>query len=98
MLIFKIIFTRQLSERMSLGSLIFQGFNCEFWVILACVTNDYALKQHALIRGLQLDISLALSWAYLGKVMVVFFSLNQKLGGVMSRLLCFTALHKTKRT
>ncbi|PKU77719.1 tetratricopeptide repeat protein SKI3 [Dendrobium catenatum] len=60
--------TRQLSERMSLGSLMFEGVNCDFWVILACVTNDYALKQHALIRGLQLDNSLAVSWAYLGKL------------------------------
>ncbi|PKA60385.1 putative UDP-N-acetylglucosamine--peptide N-acetylglucosaminyltransferase SEC [Apostasia shenzhenica] len=59
---------RHLPERMSLGSLISEGVNSEYWIILACVTNDYALKQHALVRGLQLDFSSAISWAYLGKL------------------------------
>ncbi|KAG0448733.1 hypothetical protein HPP92_027700 [Vanilla planifolia] len=59
---------RQLAERMCLGSLIREGSNVEFWVVLSCMANDYSLKQHALIRGLQLDSSFAVSWAYLGKL------------------------------
>ncbi|KAK8926501.1 hypothetical protein KSP39_PZI018220 [Platanthera zijinensis] len=62
--------TQQLSERMSLGSLIFEGINVDFWIILACITKDHALKQHALIRSLQLDTSSAVSWAYLGKLYI----------------------------
>ena len=31
------------------------------------------LKQHALVRGLQLDVSLAFAWAHLGKVLTHVF-------------------------
>lgn len=58
----------QLPERMSMGGLMLEGVNNEFWVILGCLSNNYALKQHALIRGLQLDVSLSIAWAYLGKL------------------------------
>ncbi|XP_020253519.1 LOW QUALITY PROTEIN: tetratricopeptide repeat protein SKI3-like [Asparagus officinalis] len=58
----------QIPERMSMGSLLLEGVNCESWVILSCLSKDPALKQHALIRGLQLDASLSIAWAYLGKM------------------------------
>ncbi|XP_008799156.2 tetratricopeptide repeat protein SKI3 isoform X2 [Phoenix dactylifera] len=58
----------QLAERMSLGALILEGSNKDFWVILGCLSTNHALKQHALIRGLQLDMSLSAAWAYLGKL------------------------------
>ncbi|KAJ8772613.1 hypothetical protein K2173_027790 [Erythroxylum novogranatense] len=58
----------QLSEKMALGSLLLEGENHEFWVALGCLSGYSALKQHALIRGLQLDVSLAFAWAYLGKL------------------------------
>lgn len=54
---------------MCLGSLLLEGENSEYWVALGCLSNHNVLRQHALIRGLQLDISLAVSWAFLGKVM-----------------------------
>lgn len=54
---------------MALGALLLEGDNCEFWVALGCLSGHNALKQHALIRGLQLDVSLAMGWAYLGKVL-----------------------------
>ena len=63
-----IVFTRQLSEKMVLGALLLEGDNYEFWVVLGCLSGYNALRQHALIRGLQLDVSLAVAWAYLGKV------------------------------
>ena len=44
---------------MALGALLLKGDNYEFWVALGCLFDHNALKQHALIRGLQLDISLA---------------------------------------
>ncbi|KAK4406561.1 Tetratricopeptide repeat protein SKI3 [Sesamum angolense] len=53
---------------MCLGGLLLEGYNDEFWVALGCLSDHTALKQHALIRGLQLDVSLAVAWAYLGKV------------------------------
>lgn len=56
---------------MSLGALILEGGNKDFWVILGCLSTNHALKQHALIRGLQLDMSLSVAWAYLGKVMII---------------------------
>ncbi|GAB2271736.1 hypothetical protein Dimus_006566 [Dionaea muscipula] len=59
---------RQLPEKMSLGSLLLEGNNHEFWVSLGCLSGHKALKQHAFIRGLQLDVSLAVAWAYLGKL------------------------------
>ncbi|XP_064982269.1 tetratricopeptide repeat protein SKI3-like isoform X2 [Musa acuminata AAA Group] len=56
----------QLPERMALGGLLLEGVNKEFWVLLGCLASSDALKQHALIRALQLDVSLSSSWAYLG--------------------------------
>lgn len=53
---------------MALGALFLEGDNCQFWVTLGCLSNYNGLKQHALIRGLQLDVSLADAWAHLGKV------------------------------
>ncbi|KAK9103609.1 hypothetical protein Sjap_020863 [Stephania japonica] len=58
----------QLPEKMSLGGLLIEGMNTEFWVALGCLSSNSALKQHALIRALQLDVSLAVAWAYLGKL------------------------------
>ncbi|OMP02501.1 Tetratricopeptide TPR-1 [Corchorus capsularis] len=57
----------QLPEKMTLGALALEGDNCDFWVALGCLSQCNALKQHALIRGLQLEASLANAWAYLGK-------------------------------
>jgi superkiller protein 3 len=57
---------------MALGALLLEGDNNEFWVALGCLSDHNALKQHALIRGLQLDVSLAVGWAYLGKVLSLF--------------------------
>lgn len=51
-----------------MAALLLESYNYEFWVALGYVSNHKALKQHALIRGLQLNVSLAISWAYLGKV------------------------------
>ncbi|KAG8386967.1 hypothetical protein BUALT_Bualt03G0203700 [Buddleja alternifolia] len=56
------------AEKMCVGGILLEGYNHEFWVALGCLSDDTALKQHALIRGLQLDVSLAVAWAYLGKV------------------------------
>lgn len=53
---------------MCLGGILLEGYNHEFWVALGCLSDHNALQQHALIRGLQLDLSLAVAWAYLGKV------------------------------
>ncbi|XP_010270637.1 PREDICTED: tetratricopeptide repeat protein SKI3 [Nelumbo nucifera] len=58
----------QLPEKMSLGGLLLEGDNDDFWVSLGCLSDNNALKQHALVRGLQLDVSLAVAWAYLGKL------------------------------
>ncbi|KAF8014969.1 hypothetical protein BT93_H0690 [Corymbia citriodora subsp. variegata] len=58
----------QLPEKMALGALLLEGDNHEFWVALGCLSDNHALKQHCLIRALQLDVSLAIAWAYLGKV------------------------------
>lgn len=54
---------------MALGALSLEGDNYDFWVALGCLSNYNALKQHAFIRGLQLDVSSAVAWAYLGKVL-----------------------------
>lgn len=54
---------------MSLGALLLEVDNCDHWVTFGCLSDQYALRQHALIRGLQLDVSLAVAWAHLGKVM-----------------------------
>lgn len=53
---------------MILGGLLLESFNNEFWVALGCLSHRVELKQHAFIRSLQLDVSLAVAWAYLGKV------------------------------
>ncbi|GAU29535.1 hypothetical protein TSUD_115580 [Trifolium subterraneum] len=58
---------RQLAEKMSIGALLLEGDNYEFWVALGCLSDHNALNQHALIRGLQLNVSLAVAWGYLGK-------------------------------
>ncbi|XP_022764076.1 tetratricopeptide repeat protein SKI3 isoform X3 [Durio zibethinus] len=60
--------TWQLSEKMTLGALLIESDNFEFWVALGCLSECNALKQHAFIRGLQLDVSIANAWAYLGKL------------------------------
>ncbi|GFP89520.1 tetratricopeptide repeat protein 37 [Phtheirospermum japonicum] len=57
-----------LAEKMCLGGILLEGYNDEFWVALGCLSDREALKQHAFIRGLQLDVSLAVAWAYLGKL------------------------------
>ncbi|CAN4093790.1 unnamed protein product [Withania somnifera] len=57
-----------LSEKMCLGGLLLEGCNSEFWVALGCLSDHSALKQHAFIRALQLDVSLAVAWAHLGKL------------------------------
>ncbi|XP_058778563.1 tetratricopeptide repeat protein SKI3-like isoform X1 [Vicia villosa] len=59
---------RQLAEKMSIGALLLEGHNYEFWVALGCLSNHNELNQHALIRGLQLNVSLAVAWGYLGKL------------------------------
>ncbi|PWA55302.1 tetratricopeptide repeat (TPR)-like superfamily protein [Artemisia annua] len=58
----------QLPEKLILGGLLLEGFNHEFWVALGCLSHHLELKQHAFIRSLQLDVSLAVAWAYLGKL------------------------------
>lgn len=55
------------SEKMCIGGLLLDCGNEEFWVALGCLSHDSALKQHALIRGLQLNVTLAIAWAHLGK-------------------------------
>ncbi|KAM7521358.1 hypothetical protein LguiB_020320 [Lonicera macranthoides] len=59
---------RRLPEKMSMGGLLLEGCNNEFWVALGCLSIDTSLKQHAFIRSLQLDVSLAVAWAFLGKL------------------------------
>lgn len=59
---------RQLQEKMALGGLMLEPSNKDYWVILGCISSNYALKQHSIIRALQLDVALAEAWAYLGKV------------------------------
>uniref|UniRef100_A0A7C9E7T7 UDP-N-acetylglucosamine--peptide N-acetylglucosaminyltransferase SPINDLY n=1 Tax=Opuntia streptacantha TaxID=393608 RepID=A0A7C9E7T7_OPUST len=58
----------KLSEKMLLGSLSLEADNFEFWIALGCLSGHKALRQHAFIRALQLDVSLASAWAYLGKL------------------------------
>ncbi|XP_076922571.1 tetratricopeptide repeat protein SKI3-like [Bidens hawaiensis] len=59
---------RELPEKMILGGLLLEGCNNEFWVALGCLSHHVEVKQHAFIRSLQLDVSLAVAWAYLGKL------------------------------
>ncbi|XP_070056418.1 tetratricopeptide repeat protein SKI3 isoform X1 [Nicotiana tomentosiformis] len=56
------------SEKMCLGGLLLEGCNSEFWVALGCLSDHSALKQHAFIRAVQLEVSLAVAWAHLGKL------------------------------
>ncbi|KAK7308220.1 hypothetical protein VNO77_41821 [Canavalia gladiata] len=58
----------RLAEKMSMGALLLEGDNYEFWLALGCLSDHKALNQHALIRGLQLNVSLAVAWGYLGKL------------------------------
>ncbi|XP_010537256.1 PREDICTED: tetratricopeptide repeat protein SKI3 isoform X2 [Tarenaya hassleriana] len=58
----------QLQEKMALGALLLECDNSEFWVALGCLSRHRALRLHALIRGLQLDVSLAIAWAYMGQL------------------------------
>ncbi|XP_021717803.1 tetratricopeptide repeat protein SKI3-like isoform X1 [Chenopodium quinoa] len=58
----------KISEKMLLGSLLLESDNHEFWMALGCMSDHRALRQHAFIRGLHLDVSLASAWAYLGKL------------------------------
>ncbi|KAL8474407.1 hypothetical protein ACS0TY_031035 [Phlomoides rotata] len=57
-----------IAEKMCFGGILLEGYNDEFWVALGCLSDHTALKQHALIRGLNLDVSLAVAWAHLGKL------------------------------
>ncbi|KAL2669737.1 hypothetical protein AAZV13_01G202200 [Glycine max] len=59
---------RQLAEKMSMGALLLEGDSYEFWLALGCLSDHNALNQHALIRALQLNVSLAVAWGYLGKL------------------------------
>ncbi|BAU00867.1 hypothetical protein VIGAN_10250300 [Vigna angularis var. angularis] len=59
---------RMMAERMSMGALLLEGDNYEFWLALGCLSDHNALNQHALIRALQLNVSLAVAWGYLGKL------------------------------
>uniref|UniRef100_A0A0E0IW20 Protein kinase domain-containing protein n=1 Tax=Oryza nivara TaxID=4536 RepID=A0A0E0IW20_ORYNI len=60
--------TWELPEKMSLGGLILEPVNKDFWVTLGSVSSNQALKQHSFIRALHLDMSLSEAWAYLGKL------------------------------
>ncbi|XP_052134497.1 tetratricopeptide repeat protein SKI3 isoform X1 [Oryza glaberrima] len=60
--------TWELPEKMSLGGLILEPVNKDFWVTLGSVSSNQALKQHSFIRALHLDMSLSEAWAYLGKI------------------------------
>ncbi|ESW29235.1 hypothetical protein PHAVU_002G054600 [Phaseolus vulgaris] len=59
---------RQMAEKMSMGALLLESDNYEFWLALGCLSDHNALNQHALIRALQLNVSLAVAWGYLGKL------------------------------
>ncbi|KAL2349572.1 hypothetical protein Fmac_003572 [Flemingia macrophylla] len=58
----------RLEEKMPMGALLLEGDNYEFWLALGYLSDHNALSQHALIRGLQLNVSLAFAWGYLGKL------------------------------
>ncbi|KAM0061737.1 putative tetratricopeptide-like helical domain superfamily [Helianthus debilis subsp. tardiflorus] len=58
----------ELPEKMIIGGLLLESCNNEFWVALGCLSHHVEMKQHAFIRSLQLDVSLAVAWAYLGKL------------------------------
>lgn len=67
---------RKLPEKMVLGALLLECENSEFWVALGCMSDNSALKLHALIRALHLDVSLAVAWAFMGQVLPYHFSLS----------------------
>ncbi|KFK42085.1 hypothetical protein AALP_AA2G209100 [Arabis alpina] len=58
----------KLPEKMALGALLLECENSEFWVALGCMSDNSALKLHALIRALHLDVSLAVAWAFMGQI------------------------------
>ncbi|XP_033131987.1 tetratricopeptide repeat protein SKI3 [Brassica rapa] len=58
----------KLPEKMALGALLLECDNSEFWVALGCMSDNSALKLHALIRALHLDVSLAVAWAFMGQI------------------------------
>ncbi|CAN8240206.1 unnamed protein product [Cochlearia groenlandica] len=58
----------KLPEKMVLGALLLECDNLEFWVALGCLSDNSALKLHALIRALHLDVSLAVAWAFMGQI------------------------------
>ncbi|AEE35867.1 Tetratricopeptide repeat protein SKI3 [Arabidopsis thaliana] len=58
----------KLPEKMVLGALLLECENSEFWVALGCMSDNSALKLHALIRALHLDVSLAVAWAFMGQI------------------------------
>jgi hypothetical protein len=68
---------RELPEKMSLGGLMLEPVNKDFWVTLGLVSSNQALKQHSLIRALHLDMSLSEAWAYLGKVLLIVLLMLQ---------------------
>lgn len=68
---------RKLPEKMALGALLLECDNSEFWVALGCMSDNSALKLHALIRALHLDVSLAVAWAFMGQVTFLSFWLYQ---------------------
>lgn len=68
---------RKLPEKMALGALLLECDNSEFWVALGCMSDNSALKLHALIRALHLDVSLAVAWAFMGQVTFLPFWLYQ---------------------
>lgn len=57
-----------LQEKLTVGSLLLEGTNHDTWVLLGCLSNDDALRQHSYIRSLQLDVALSVGWAHLGKL------------------------------
>lgn len=74
---------RQLPEKMALGALLLECDNSDFWVALGCMSDNSALKLHALIRALHLDVSLAVAWAFMGQVLCLNCSFHS----------CFTYVH-----
>lgn len=58
----------ELPEKMSLGALMLEPVNKDFWVTLGSMSSYLALKQHSFIRALHLDMSFSEAWACLGKI------------------------------
>jgi hypothetical protein len=70
-LYFSFLCNRELPEKMSLGALMLEPVNKDFWVTLGSMSSYLALKQHSFIRALHLDMSLSEAWACLGKVLLL---------------------------